>query len=98
MSDPVEVMAKAIQEAPFENLVACTWDEMPPDGQNMRLSEARLAIKALDAAGWAVVPKVATLEMLRDGATWGTLYLDGKLGRDFSPLWHDMVEAGRVKP
>lgn len=82
MTDPIKAISGAY--------LSCAY------GHNR--DDALEIVKALDGAGWAVVPKEATEAMLRDGATWGTMYLDGMLGRNFAPLWHDMVAAGRVKP
>lgn len=37
--------------------------------------------------------RTPTNAMLTKGATWGTLELDGQLGRDFTGLWQAMIDA-----
>lgn len=94
--DPIEVMARAIQEAPFEGPQPCTWDQIPPDGHNMRMSEARCAVRALNEAGFAVVPKEPNAAMLEAGAVIENL--DNTYAEDMTISYRAMIAAGSAKP
>ena len=88
MTDPVEVMARAIwQEA----------NPLAPEGQwtenaGYYLAEARAALTALKEAGWAVVPVEITDEMRKVGteARWQSAVRDAN---NVGEIWSAMLSA-----
>lgn len=112
MTDPIEIMSEAAWQAraatpfaqqygPLEGWAACAMQE------EVR-AEERAIIAALDAAGWAIVPKEPEDAQIQAAFDATALEIGGEQGitpRE-RPEWADskrisyraMVEAGRVKP
>lgn len=88
MTDPIEIMALA-QCARFN----WKWDKMSESRRALSRNEMHDIISALDAAGWAIVPKVPTEEMIGAARSycWG-----GEC--EWRDVFAEAVEAGRVKP
>lgn len=90
-TDPIEIMARAIQHH-----AQTTSDDSPVDlGDAERL--ARAALDALTAAGFAVVPREATEEMQRAG--FGADDSTPWSHASYDVIWSAMIaaaEAGRT--
>jgi hypothetical protein len=86
-SELIERAAKAAYEAYYERaagLPLAGWDGESEHAKDIARAQVRAVLAAI---------REPTEAVLRAGATWGTLELDGKLGRDFTPLWQAMVDA-----
>ncbi|QDZ10565.1 hypothetical protein [Devosia ginsengisoli] len=88
MADPVEVMARAVSKSIYGGEV--TWRQSVP--------AAEAALSALDAAGFAVVPKEPTQEMW--AASGDAIVKLGHVHHDAisEACYRSMLSAAQVKP
>jgi hypothetical protein len=104
--DPIEIMARAIQEAPYPDPYHSTFDMLSEEGANQRRCEARLALRALDAAGYAIVPKEPDDKINNAGQHASNSYPAVPTDYVWEPvhtftvtqMWRAMVKAAAVKP
>lgn len=92
MTDPIEVMATAIGACPAYDEVHANPGELTPQW----IIEAHAVIAALDAAGYAIVPKEPTRPMVKAGGCEFISY--DAPDRNAETIFAAMVEAGAVKP
>ena len=91
----VEVMARAMfKTQPRVDKKKDYWAEYPDDDEEKQVyrNDARVALSALNAAGWAVVPREATGDML-DVVTRRFPKVRGA----FMAIWRAMLSAGEVE-
>lgn len=93
MADPVEVMARVM----FHVANGYDTDMSPPFNPKSKVgmawTSAAAALSALDAAGFAVVPKEPTEAMLEAGAN----KYDGDMNKQ-ERAYRAMLSAAQVKP
>lgn len=113
MTDPVEVMARAHcvadgkdPDGDFRIGETATLSVAVERGKEqlwrVKVRRMRAMIAALDAAGWAIVPKEATAEITAHANAMddpgSSIYGEPFVAAPHGEAYRAMVEAGRVKP